>query len=61
MDSETLKVASAGTVGTISTLAGWAELLNPIITASIGLLSVIYICSKIYFLWKNHGKTGEDE
>lgn len=59
MDTETLKVAGAGTVGTLSTLAGWAELLNPIITATIGLLSVVYILNKIYWLNKNKGKTGE--
>jgi hypothetical protein len=53
MDKE---VASASGIGIVSTLAGYCELLNPILTACIGLASFIFICSKIYWLWKNKGK-----
>ena len=50
MDKE---VASASGIGIVSTVAGYCELMNPILTAFIGLASFIFICSKIYFLWKN--------
>lgn len=56
MDSETAKVSVAGMTGIISTLAGYAELFNPIITALIGVASLVYICSKVYWLWKNRGE-----
>lgn len=56
MDSETVKVSVAGTTGIVSTLAGYAEMFNPIITAMIGFVSLIYICSKVYWLWKNKGE-----
>lgn len=56
MDKE---VAGASSVGIITTLAGYANLINPILTAFIGLASLIFICSKIYFLWKNKGHINE--
>lgn len=52
-------VASASSIGIVSTVAGYCELMNPILTAFIGLASFIFICSKIYFLWKNKGKINE--
>lgn len=53
MDKE---VAGATGVGMASTIAGMADIINPIVSALIGIASLVYICSKIYFLWKNEGK-----
>ena len=53
MDKE---VAGAASVGMMSTIAGYCELINPVLTACIGLASFIFICSKIYFIWKNKGR-----
>lgn len=53
MDQETIKVAGAGVTGTLTTMAGYAELLNPIISACIGIASLVYIISKIIRLWTN--------
>lgn len=57
MDQETIKVAGAGVTGTLTTMAGYADLVNPIISACIGIASLIYIISKIIRLWtkKNDG------
>lgn len=52
-------VASASSIGIVSTVAGYCELMNPILTAFIGMASLIFICSKIYWLWKNKGKIDE--
>lgn len=52
-------VASASGIGIVSTVAGYCELMNPILTACIGMASLIFICSKIYWLWKNKGKIDE--
>lgn len=56
MDKE---VAGAASVGMASTIAGYCDIINPILTVCIGLASFIFICSKIYFLWKNKGKINE--
>lgn len=56
MDKE---VASASSIGIVSTVAGYCDIINPILTVFIGLASLIFICSKIYFLWKNKGKINE--
>lgn len=56
MDKE---VAGATSIGLVSTIAGYAEILNPILSCLIGLASFIFICSKIYFLWKNKGHINE--
>lgn len=56
MDRE---VAGASGIGIVSTVAGYCELMNPILTAFIGLASLVFICSKIYWLWKNKGKINE--
>ena len=56
MDKE---VASASGIGIVSTIAGYCDIINPILTVFIGLASFIFICSKIYFLWKNKGKIDE--
>lgn len=53
MDKE---VASASGIGIASTIAGYCEVINPILTVLIGLASLTFICSKTYFLWKNKGK-----
>lgn len=56
MDRE---VAGASGIGIVSTVAGYCELMNPILTAFIGMASLVFICSKIYWLWKNKGQIGE--
>ena len=56
MDKE---VAGATGVGMVSTIAGYCDIINPILTVFIGLASFIFICSKIYFLWKNKGHMNE--
>lgn len=56
MDKE---VAGAASVGMASTIAGYCDIINPILTVCIGLASLIFICSKIYFLWKNKGHINE--
>lgn len=56
MDKE---VAGAASVGMMSTIAGYCEIINPILTVCIGFASFIFICGKIYFLFKNKGKIDE--
>lgn len=56
MDKE---VAGAASVGMMSTIAGYCDIINPILTVFIGFASFVFICSKIYFLWKNKGKIDE--
>jgi hypothetical protein len=53
MDKE---VAGAAGVGMASTIAGYCDIINPILTVFMGFASLVFICSKIYFLWKNKGK-----
>lgn len=59
MDQETVKVLNAGAVGIVSTISGYCDLINPIITALIGIASFLYICFKIYWLCRNKGKEKE--
>ena len=56
MDRE---VAGASSIGIVSTIAGYCDIINPILTVCIGFASLVFICSKIYFLWKNKGKIDE--
>ena len=56
MDKE---VASASGIGIVSTVAGYCDIINPILTVLIGLASLTFICSKIYWLWKNKGNINE--
>lgn len=52
MDKE---VASASGIGLASTIAGYCDIINPVLTVLIGLASLIFICGKTYFLFKNKG------
>ena len=56
MDKETVTVLNAGLTGVVS---GYCEVLNPIITALIGIATFSFICSKVYWYNKNKGKEKE--
>ncbi len=57
---EAVEIAKVGGVGVAGTLAsmGLSDVAT-IVSIGVGLATFTYVCSKIYFLFKNHGKSSD--